>query len=154
MIGKMIIITTLLLTSPTLTAQTCYQIYNKDQELIWAKSEPPFDLSAPPLSAEYQASRARGERLLVTQTDECRLPVSEAMRTQEAAAAVAKSSGIAVTAIRRGMEKQERREQEIESYKQELNDLRREIVREGIRDLKSDVKDLKFQNDVRERFSR
>ncbi len=123
MIGKMIIITTLLLTSPTLTAQTCYQLYNKDQKIIWAKSKPPFDLSGPPFGAEYQASRARGEHLISYTTDECRLPEeAEAMRTQEAAASVAKSSGMAVTGLIRGMEIKERREKELKSIKEELNE--------------------------------
>ena len=151
MIGKTIFTITLLLTSPTLIAQSCYQIYNKDQKVIWARSEPPFDLSAPPLSAEYQASRDRGERLVVTQTGDCSLPTSEAMRNQEAAASVARSSEIAVTASRRGMEKIERRNQEREYQKQELDDLGREITRESIRSLRNGVGELKSRNDEYER---
>ena len=106
----LILITTLILTSPTLTAQTCYQLYNKDEKLIWANSKPPFDLSAPPLSAEYQAARVRGERLLITQTNECGLPEElEAIRAQRAADADAKVN--AAISIRESYEsaKQQRR---------------------------------------------
>lgn len=74
MIRKTFVMITLLLTSAALMAQTaenCYQLYDKDKKLIWAKREPPFDISSPPLSAEYQASNSRGERLLITQTAKC-----------------------------------------------------------------------------------
>ena len=45
-------------------AGDCYTIIDAQGQTIYKAEKPPFDMSYPPFSEEYEASRARGERLL------------------------------------------------------------------------------------------
>ena len=123
MIGKVMIVTILIAISPVLIAQTCYQVYNKDQKLIWAKTKPPFDISGPPFHVEYEASRVRGERLLVTRTNECYLPEElEAKQAKISAKIEAERAEQEAFLYRRAMRKQQERTEQLNRYKEELNE--------------------------------
>jgi len=47
-------------------AVNCYLLINAQGKTIYHAEKPPFDMSYPPFSDEYEASRARGERLVNT----------------------------------------------------------------------------------------
>ena len=53
------------------SADICYQHYDKNNQLIAAGWKPPFDISSPPLSPEYQAARDRGEYVIIAPGNNC-----------------------------------------------------------------------------------
>lgn len=61
---------TLITTHPA-HAVECYVLKSADGRTLFNKSRPPFDLSYPPFSPEYQAARARGEHLIIIPDSEC-----------------------------------------------------------------------------------
>jgi hypothetical protein len=56
------------------SADICYQHYDKNGQLIDSGRKPPFDISGPPLSLEYQAARDRGEYIVIAPSNSCSSP--------------------------------------------------------------------------------
>lgn len=50
---------------------TCYQLFSQADTKIYEGSTPPFDISYPGNSAAYNASRARGEYLMIMPNSVC-----------------------------------------------------------------------------------
>lgn len=53
------------------SSELCYWHYDKNSQPISIGRKPPFDMSSPPLSQEHQAARDRGERVIVSPSDNC-----------------------------------------------------------------------------------
>lgn len=56
------------------SSDICYRHYDKNNQLINAGRTPPFDISGPPLSSEYQAAKDRGEYIIIAPSGNCISP--------------------------------------------------------------------------------
>jgi hypothetical protein len=52
-------------------AENCYILRSARGETLYNSEKPPFDLSYPPFSKEYDAARARGEVLMILSDTDC-----------------------------------------------------------------------------------
>lgn len=55
-----------LLLIPELAHGTCYTLTNSQGQILYNNTQPPFDLSGPPDSAAYAASKKQGQKLKIS----------------------------------------------------------------------------------------
>jgi len=67
-------------------AENCYTLKNARGETVYNSEKPPFDLSYPPFSKEYDAARARGEVLMIASDTDCYSPEKFAEQKRQAKA--------------------------------------------------------------------
>jgi len=53
------------------SAERCHVLKSAQGETLYSSEIPPFDLSYPPYSRAYEASRSRGEHLIITADSGC-----------------------------------------------------------------------------------
>lgn len=57
---------------PTIAMADCYRMYSPAGNVIYEDLVPPYSLAYPQMTPEAQASRARGEHLMVLPAEHCR----------------------------------------------------------------------------------
>jgi hypothetical protein len=65
------LLATALAACPQAQAESCYRLKDAHGKIVYQSETPPFDLSYPPFSKAYEASRARGESLIIEEGAEC-----------------------------------------------------------------------------------
>lgn len=71
----------------------CYQLFNQSNAKIYEGTTPPFDISYPGNSPAYQASRARGEYMMIMPANFCEGAYSEGEATGVGGYSSGSSSG-------------------------------------------------------------
>ena len=54
--------------------ELCYRHYDKNSQPLSIRRKPPFDMSSPPVSPEYQAAKDRGEYVVISPSSTCSMP--------------------------------------------------------------------------------
>lgn len=136
---KKLLLATLLI--PTIANATCYNLFDKNNNLVYSNSSPPFDLSGPPDSPAYAQAKAKGIRLQITPT--CTLTEDQSN------AEIASNLNRAYTArLERMRAAEKEKEYQLERRRTFVREANEELLRRG----EINVKKLRAQNDLEEKM--